>query len=69
MAHKTHRWQVRSLQQLMDLQHIEITWQCVIRGCHRMVTYTHVFRRPPGTLGSRRSRSELGGLVVDWRNY
>ncbi len=75
MAHKTHRWKVRSLQQLIDLQHIEITWFCAVRSCHRLVTYTHTFRKPPAgfTEGRPRRGSELsgsgrlGGLRVDWR--
>ncbi len=69
MAHKTHRWKVRSLQAQLDLQHLEITWHCGIRGCHQLVVYKHVFRKPPGKLGSARSGSKLGGLNVDWRAY
>jgi len=69
MAHKTHRWKVRSLQQRFDLQHIEITWYCNVRGCHRLVTYTHTFRKPPASLTSERfAGSGPGGLLLDWRD-
>jgi len=67
-AHKTHRWKVRSLQQKFDLQHIEITWYCNVRGCHGLTTYTHTFRKPPGHVGPK-LRSDLGGLEVDWREH
>ena len=75
MAHKTHRWHVRSLQQKFDLQHIEITWYCNVRGCHQLVTYTHTFRKPPAGFSENRPRrgsgrtgtGRLGGLEVDWR--
>ena len=68
MAHKTHRWAVRSLQQQIDLQHLQITWHCEIRGCHQLVVYTHTFRKPPRQLGAGRGK-KLGGLEVDWRSY
>lgn len=66
MAHKAHRWHVRSLQQQLDLQHLQITWECKVRTCHRLVTYTHTFRKPPATLTSR---GKSGGLEIDWRDY
>lgn len=66
MAHKTHRWKVRSLQQRFDLQHIEITWYCNVRGCHNLATYTHTFRKPPARMNSS---GKLGGMEVDWREY
>ena len=68
MAHKTHRWKVRSLQQQLDLQHLQITWHCSIGGCHQLVTYTHTFRRPPAKLGNTaRHPARVGGLEFDWR--
>ena len=66
MAHKTHRWKVRSLQQQFDLQHIQITWYCNGKGCRQLATYTHTFRKPPGKLNAS---GKLGGLEVDWRKY
>ena len=65
MAHKTHRWHVRSLQQQFDLRHIEITWYCNVRGCHQLATYTHTFRKPKAKLGNTTTRG--GGLEFDWR--
>jgi len=69
MAHQTHRWAVKSLQAMIDLQHIEITWFCRVRGCHQHLVYTHTFRKPPGKLGMARSGVRMGGLEVDWRTY
>jgi hypothetical protein len=67
VAHKLHRWKVRSLQQQIDLQHLQIMWFCGVTGCRQLVTYTHTFRKPPAKLGSTRSGSKLGGLEFDWR--
>jgi len=69
-AHKTHRWHVRSLQQQFDLQHIQITWYCNVRGCHQLTSYTHTFRKPKAKLDvAIKKRATSGGLEVDWRKF